>query len=74
VVCFFEFLTPYTWKGRNFFNSIIFLMIFSALNAPIGKVQVLFRHQNNGAVPLDLAYLEHLSVIDLCNSIVIDEQ
>jgi hypothetical protein len=35
-------------------------MIFSALDAPIGKVYVLFRH---GALSLDLAYLECLSVI-----------
>jgi hypothetical protein len=30
---------------------------------PIRGVQVLFRHKNNGALPLDLTYLEHLSVI-----------
>jgi hypothetical protein len=38
-------------------------MIFSALDVPIGGVQVLFRHQKNGALPLDLPCFEHLSVI-----------
>jgi hypothetical protein len=38
-------------------------MTFSAPNAPIGGVQVLFKHQNNGGLPLDLVCLEHLSVI-----------
>jgi hypothetical protein len=41
----------------------MFLMIFSASNVPIGGVQVLFT-KNNGALPLDLARFECLSVID----------
>jgi hypothetical protein len=41
----------------------MFLTFFSALDAPIGKVQVLFKHQNNGTIPLDLACLERLNVI-----------
>jgi hypothetical protein len=41
---FFEFLTPSPLKGHNFLNSTSFLMIFSALEAPIRGVQVLFRH------------------------------
>jgi hypothetical protein len=39
------------------------LTIFNALDVPVKKVQVLFRHQNNGAIPLDLACLERLNVI-----------
>jgi hypothetical protein len=38
-------------------------MIFSALNTPIGGVQVLFKHQNERAFPLDLACFECLNVI-----------
>ncbi len=62
MVCFFEFLTPSTLRGHNFLNSIMFFMIFSASNVPIGEVQVLLT-KNNGALPLDLARLECLSVI-----------
>jgi hypothetical protein len=42
---FFEFLTLFTLGGHNFFNFIPFLMIFGALNAPIGKVKILFKHK-----------------------------
>ncbi len=59
-VCFWP---PLLFQGYNFFNFNSFLTIFNALNALIGGVQVLFKHQNNGALPLDLAYFEHLSVI-----------
>jgi len=38
-------------------------MIFSALDAPIGRIKILFKHKKNGALPLDLACLERLSVI-----------
>jgi hypothetical protein len=38
-------------------------MIFNALNAPIGKVQVFLDAKNNRAFPLDMAYLEHLNDI-----------
>jgi hypothetical protein len=62
-ICFFELLIPSTLRGHIFFNFISFLMIFLELNTPIGGVQVLFKHQKNGALPLDLACLEHLSVI-----------
>jgi hypothetical protein len=41
----------------------MFLTIFSALDTPIEKVQILFKHQNKGAIPLDLACLESLNVI-----------
>ncbi len=47
VVCFFEFLTPSTLEGRNFFNSISFFTIFSVTNAPLGEVQVLFGHNKH---------------------------
>jgi len=59
---FFE-LYPYILKGHNVFNSIPFLMIFNALEASIGRVQVFLNAKKNGALPLDLACLEHLSVI-----------
>ncbi len=45
LVCFFVFVTPSILGGRNFLNSNLLLMIFSALDAPIGGVQVLFGHQ-----------------------------
>jgi hypothetical protein len=54
---FFEFLTPYTLKGHNFLNSIPFFMIFSALNAPTRKVQVLFRHEKKWTPPLGSSLL-----------------
>jgi hypothetical protein len=38
-------------------------MIFSALKAPIKGVQIILDTKNNEAFPLDLAYLERLSVI-----------
>ncbi len=60
---FFEFLTPSTLKGHNFFNSIPFLTIFSALDAPIGEFKYFLDAKINGFFPLDPAYLEHLNVI-----------
>jgi len=36
---------------QNFFNFIPFFMIFNALNAPIGGVQVLFRCQKQWSPP-----------------------
>jgi len=59
---FFE-LYPYILKAHNVFNSIPFLMIFNALKMSIGGVQVFFKCQKNGALPLDLARLERLSII-----------
>ncbi len=44
VICFFEFLTPSTLGGHNFFNSISFFTMFNVTNALLGKVQVLFKH------------------------------
>jgi hypothetical protein len=43
---------PSTLRGHNFFNSIPFLMIFSAPNVLIGGVQILFKHQENWSLPL----------------------
>jgi hypothetical protein len=60
---FFELLTPSTLGGYNFLNSIPFSTIFNALDAPIGRIQVLFGHQKKWSLPLNLAYLEHLNVI-----------
>jgi hypothetical protein len=50
-------------KGHNFLNSNSIFYNFIAPDAPIGGVHVLFKPQKNGALPLDLAYLERLSVI-----------
>jgi len=38
-------------------------MIFSALIAPIGRVQVLIKQKKNGTLPFDLACFECLNVI-----------
>jgi hypothetical protein len=48
MVCFFEFLTPSTMGGYNFLNSIPFWKTFSALDVPIGGVQVFLEIKNNG--------------------------
>jgi hypothetical protein len=63
VAFFCEFFTPFTLKGHNFFKFILFLTIFNALDAPIGGVQVFLNKNNNGALSLDLACIERLSVI-----------
>jgi hypothetical protein len=52
VICFFELLTPSILRGNNFFNSNSFLMIFSELGAPIGRVQGFFGHQKQWNLPL----------------------
>jgi hypothetical protein len=59
----FELLTFFILRGHNFFNFILFLTIFITLDAPIGGVQVLFTHKNNGTLPLNLACFQHLNVI-----------
>jgi hypothetical protein len=41
---FKKFLTPSTLGGHNFFDSNLFLAIFSVLDAPIRGVQVFFKH------------------------------
>jgi hypothetical protein len=41
----------------------MFLMIFNALNAPIERVQILFKHQKQWNPPLGFNLFEHLSVI-----------
>jgi hypothetical protein len=45
-------LDPSTLEGRNFFNYNPFLTIFSAPDAPIEGVQVLFGHQKQQSPPL----------------------
>ncbi len=45
-------MTPSTLKGHDCFISIPFLTIFNAPNAPIRRVQVLFRHQKQWSPPL----------------------
>jgi hypothetical protein len=50
-------------KGHNFLNSIPFLTIFGAPNAPMQGFKFCLNTQKNGALPLDLTYLERLSVI-----------
>jgi hypothetical protein len=39
---FFLVLNPHVLGCHNFFNYILFLMIFSALDAPLRGVQVFF--------------------------------
>jgi len=51
VVYFFKFLTPSILKGHYFFNFISFFMNFSALDATIGGVQVLFKHKKRWNLP-----------------------
>jgi len=66
-------MAPFTLGVCNFINSIPFLMIFNALNAPIEGFRVpLETTRNNGTFPLDLACLEHLNVkLQFnCNSII----
>jgi hypothetical protein len=60
---FYKKVDPFIWNGHNFFNSIIFLTIFNALDMLIGKIQVLLDVKKYGAFPLDLACLQGLSVI-----------
>jgi hypothetical protein len=48
----FEFLTPFTLGGCNFFTSIMFLMFFCVLNVLITRVQVLFGQQKQWSLPL----------------------
>jgi hypothetical protein len=52
VVFFFDFLTPSTLGGHNFLNSIMFLMIFSAPDVSIGRIQDLFGKQKQWSPPL----------------------
>jgi hypothetical protein len=68
VICFLKLLTPFIWGGGggcNFIIYYIFFRIFSVSDAPKGGIQVLFRHQKNWSLPLDLAYPECLSVRSL---------
>jgi hypothetical protein len=49
---FFGVFDPSILGGCNFLNPNPFLMIFSALDAPIGGVQVLFQHKKQRRPPL----------------------
>ncbi len=69
----FEFLTPSTLGAHNFLNFISFLMIFSALKAPIGGVQVLFRHHKQWSSPF-WSSLPWMFKCYSCNSIPTKEQ
>ncbi len=73
VVCFFEFLTPFTSTGHNFLNSIPFFTISNAPNVPIRKVQVLFRHIKQWSLPLRSSLLWMFKCYS-CNSIATNKQ
>ncbi len=74
VVCFFEFfMTPFILRRHNFFNFILFLVIFNALNAPIGGVQVLIKHKKQWTPPFGCGMLWMFKCYN-CNSITINEQ
>ncbi len=62
MVCFFEFLTPFTLGGHNFLISNLFSMIVSVSNVPRGGFKFCLDTRNNGALPLDPACPECLSV------------
>jgi hypothetical protein len=62
VVCFFEFLTPFTSGSCNFLISNPFLTIVSVADAPRGGIQICFNTKNNRDLPLHPACPEHLSV------------
>jgi hypothetical protein len=59
---FFEFLTPFTLGVCNFLISNPLSTIASVSAAPSGGVQVLVYTRSKGALPLDLACPELLSV------------
>jgi hypothetical protein len=61
-LCFFQFLTPSTLRVGSFLISNPFLKNFSGLDAPRGEIQVVLDTRNNGALPLDPACPERLSV------------
>jgi hypothetical protein len=56
-------LTPSILGGYNFFNFISFLTIFNALETPIKKVQILFRHQKQWSLSLESSLPERFGVI-----------
>ncbi len=66
-VSFFEFLTPSILGGYNFFNFILLLTIFSALDVPIRGLQIFFGHQIQWSPPFvyGLPYVFKCSIIDL---------
>ncbi len=48
--------------GHNFLNYIMFWTIFNAPYVPIGGFKFCLDTKNNGALPLDPTYTEHLNV------------
>ncbi len=60
-------------RHHNFLNSIPFWTIFSALNTPIGRVQVLFKCQKQWNPPLGSGMPWRFKCYN-CNSIPINEQ
>jgi len=53
----FQFLTPSTLRGCNFFISNPFFKTFSGLDTPKEGIQVLFGHQKQGNPPLGFGLL-----------------
>jgi len=70
---FFWVFDPLYFEGHNFLNYISFVTIFSALDAPIGKIQVLFKHQKQWNLPLRSGMPWALKCYS-CNSIATNEQ
>jgi hypothetical protein len=62
---FFEFSIPFTLEGHNFLNFILFLMTSNTQDTPIRGFKFCLDTGNNGALPLNLACLECLSVQSL---------
>jgi hypothetical protein len=47
-----DFYDKFQYVAMNFLNSILFSTIFSAPDASMGEIQVLFRHQKQRSSPL----------------------
>jgi len=73
MICFFEFLTPFILRAIIFSIFISILMIFSALDKPIGGVQVLFIHKKQWNPPFGISLPWMLKYYS-CNSITTNEQ
>jgi hypothetical protein len=59
-------------RGHNVFNSFFFLMIFSALNTSIRRLQALFKQQKQWIAPLGFGPFWTLKCYS-CNWIIINE-
>jgi hypothetical protein len=69
----FWVIDPSILRGHNFFNSILFLTIFSALNVLIKRVQILFKRQKQWSPPLGSGLLWAHKCYS-CNWITTNEQ